>query len=146
MRVAVAGICGVVFGAGLAVSGMTNPAKVLGFLAVFGVWDPTLACVMGAALLLSAAGFALARRRPRPWLAESFSIPTRRDFDPQLVAGAILFGVGWGLVGLCPGPALANLFRGSVEIDVFVGAMLLGALSHRLATRQRSAAAPDVAS
>ena len=87
-------ICGVVFGAGLALSGMTNPAKVLAFLDVLGRWDPTLAVVMGAALAVSAPAFALARRRARPWLGGSFALPTRRDVDPRLVGGAALFGVG----------------------------------------------------
>jgi uncharacterized membrane protein YedE/YeeE len=138
MRSAVAGICGVVFGAGLAISGMTNPAKVLAFLDVLGRWDPTLAFVMGGALAVSAAGFQLARRRARPWLDGAFAIPTRRDLDAQLVGGAALFGVGWGLVGLCPGPALANLSRGSAEIHVFVASMVGGVLLHRLATRPRA--------
>jgi hypothetical protein len=114
---------------------MTNPAKVLSFLDVAGHWDPTLALVMGSALAVNAAGYAVARRRGRPWLAESFEIPTRRDLDPRLLSGAAVFGVGWGLVGLCPGPALANLLRGSVEIWLFVGAMLLGVAGYRLATR-----------
>jgi uncharacterized membrane protein YedE/YeeE len=123
--------CGVLFGAGLAVSGMTNPAKVLGFLDFLGAWDATLAFVMGGAVAVSAIGFAWARRRERPWLAERFSLPTRREIDADLVSGAVLFGVGWGLVGLCPGPALANLVRGSSEILVFVVAMAAGVLLHR---------------
>jgi uncharacterized membrane protein YedE/YeeE len=135
MQSVVAGICGVVFGAGLAISGMTNPAKVLAFLDVTGRWDPTLAFVMGGALLVSTAGFALARRRERPWLSLSFGIPTRRDIDAPLVGGAALFGVGWGLVGLCPGPALASLSRGSAEIAIFVAAMIAGVVLHRWATR-----------
>jgi len=138
MHAIVSGLCGVVFGAGLAVSGMTNPAKVLAFLDVFGRWDPTLAFVMGSALAVSALGFALARRSPRPWLAETFAIPTRRDIDPQLIGGAALFGVGWGLVGLCPGPALASLSRGSGEIVVFVAAMVAGVLLHRFAIGRKA--------
>jgi uncharacterized membrane protein YedE/YeeE len=121
----------VVFGAGLAVSGMTNPAKVLAFLDFLGAWDPTLALVMGGALGVSAVGFALARRRERPWLDGAFEIPTRSDLDPQLVGGAVLFGLGWGLVGLCPGPALAGLFRGSTEVTLFVGSMLVGVAAFR---------------
>ena len=142
MQVLVAGLCGLVFGAGLAISGMTNPAKVLGFLDVFGAFDATLACVMGGALAVSAAGYAVARRRERPWLAGAFSIPTRRELDASLLGGAVLFGVGWGLVGLCPGPALASLWRGSPEVALFVAAMLAGVLLHRFATRERSPAAP----
>jgi uncharacterized membrane protein YedE/YeeE len=136
MRNALALLCGSVFGAGLALAGMTNPAKVLAFLDLFGDWDPTLALVMGAALAVSAASYALARRRAHPWLAESFAIPTRRDLDPRLVGGALLFGIGWGLVGLCPGPALADLWRGSAAIYLFVASLLAGMLLQRIATRR----------
>jgi hypothetical protein len=129
-------LCGSVFGAGLALSGMTNPAKVLAFLDLLGDWDPTLALVMGAALAVSAASYALARRRAHPWLAESFAIPTRRDLDPPLLLGAALFGVGWGLVGLCPGPALASLWRGSGALSLFVASLLAGMLLQRVATRR----------
>jgi uncharacterized membrane protein YedE/YeeE len=131
-----AGLCGVVFGAGLALSGMTNPAKVLAFLDVFGRWDPTLAFVMGGALAVSAVGFALARGRARPWLADAFAIPSRSDIDARLIGGAALFGVGWGLVGLCPGPALASLSRGSSDVFVFTGAMIAAVVLHRLAVRR----------
>jgi len=132
-----AGLCGVVFGAGLAISGMTNPAKVLAFLDVFGRWDPTLAFVMGGALAVTASGYVLARGRARPWLAETFAIPTRSDIDARLLGGAALFGAGWGIVGLCPGPALANLSRGSVEIDIFVGAMIAGVVLYRVALERK---------
>jgi uncharacterized membrane protein YedE/YeeE len=143
MQAVIAAISGLIFGAGLAVSGMTNPAKVLAFLDVFGAWDPTLAFVMGGALAISSVGFALARRRSRPWLAETFSLPTRTDLDPKLVGGAVLFGVGWGLVGLCPGPALANLSRGSADITLFVAAMIAGVLVYRTVTRDRTSGAPQ---
>jgi hypothetical protein len=148
MQPLVALLCGLVFGAGLAVSEMTDPARVLAFLDVSGAWDPTLAFVMGGALAVSASGVALARRSVRPWLAEHFGIPTRRDLDRDLILGASLFGVGWGLVGLCPGPALANLWRGSGELSVFVGAMLAGVLAHRLVLsppRPRASFAPPPA-
>jgi len=138
MQSLVAGLCGIVFGAGLAISGMTNPAKVLAFLDVFGRWDPTLAFVMGSALAVTAIGFAVARRSSRPWLGEAFAIPTRSDIDARLIGGAALFGVGWGLVGLCPGPALANVSRGSGEVVVFVGAMIAGVVLHRVATGRKS--------
>lgn len=140
MQTLIAGSCGTVFGAGLALSGMTNPAKVLAFLDFFGPWDPTLAFVMGGALAVSAVGFAVARRSPRPWIGDHFALPTRRDLDRDLILGATLFGVGWGLVGLCPGPALANLWRGSSEILLFVAAMIAGTLVHRLAASRRAAA------
>jgi uncharacterized membrane protein YedE/YeeE len=136
MRAAVALLCGLVFGAGLSISGMTNPAKVLAFLDVFGAWDPTLVFVMGSALVVSRVGFARAQHRERAWLGDVLVIPTRRDLDPALLGGAALFGVGWGLVGLCPGPALANLSRGSLEIGIFVGAMLVGIVGSRLVIPQ----------
>ena len=142
MKTLVAGLCGIVFGAGLTVAGMTNPAKVLAFLDVLGRWDPSLAFVMGAALAVSAAGYHVARRSPRAWLGDAFGIPTRRDLDASLLGGAALFGIGWGLVGLCPGPALANLFRGSSEIGIFVAAMLAGVASYRSFTQLRAQSAP----
>jgi hypothetical protein len=145
MRTLAAAICGIVFGVGLALSGMTNPAKVLGFLDVSGHWDPTLACVMGGALAVSAAGFALAGRSARPWFAGAFSLPTRRDLDRDLILGAVLFGVGWGLVGLCPGPALAGLWRGAGELYLFVAAMLGGVLLHRLPAHRSSVTLPTPA-
>jgi uncharacterized membrane protein YedE/YeeE len=116
---------------------MTNPAKVLAFLDVFGRWDPTLAFVMGGALAVSAVGYQLVRRRRRAWLGDAFAIPTRRELDAPLLGGAALFGVGWGLVGLCPGPALANPFRGSPELAIFVAAMLSGVLGYRALERGR---------
>ena len=128
-------ICGTTFGVGLAVSGMTNPAKVLGFLDVAGHWDATLALVMGSALLVSAVAARFARQRGSTLLGESFALPARRDLDPQLITGASLFGIGWGLVGLCPGPALAGLVRGNVELLIFVGAMITGVIGYRLAMR-----------
>jgi uncharacterized membrane protein YedE/YeeE len=143
MRTAVAGIWGVVFGVGLALGGMTNPAKVLAFLDVAGAWDPTLAFVMGGALGVSALGFALARRRERPWLSAGFSLPSRKDVDVPLVTGAALFGVGWGLIGLCPGPALASLARGSAEVWIFVVAMAAGAFAQRAFARRPREAGAD---
>jgi len=139
MRTLVAGIFGVLFGAGLALAGMTDPARVLNFLDFFGTWDPTLACVLGGAVVTSGVGFAVGRHRARPWLGESFALPTRTDVDGRLVAGATLFGVGWGLAGLCPGPALANLGRPSASLYVFVTAMVAGILLERW-TEKRSAA------
>jgi uncharacterized membrane protein YedE/YeeE len=136
-------LCGVVFGAGRAISGMTNPAKVLAFLDVFGVWDPTLAFVMGGALVVSSTGYLLARRREQAWLGNAIAIPTRRDLDPALIGGAALFGLGWGLVGLCPGPALAGLSRGSSAVELFVGSMLVGVFGYRLLTREQNTVAPQ---
>jgi uncharacterized membrane protein YedE/YeeE len=138
-------LCGLLFGAGLAIGGMTDPARVLGFLDVAGAWDPTLAFVMAGALAVAAAGYAISRRRPRPLLAEAFAIPTRRDLDARLAGGATLFGVGWGLVGLCPGPALANLARGSAPVAIFVAAMIAGMLIYQLTTRRAGRASAATA-
>jgi hypothetical protein len=126
-------LAGIVFGAGLALADMTNPAKVQNFLDFFGGWDPSLAFVMGAALVVSAIGSRAAQRRRAPWLAATFSIPRRGNLDARLIAGAALFGVGWGLGGLCPGPALAGLLQGVPEVYLFVAAMAAGVLLHDLA-------------
>src|SRR5437868_5226915 len=124
--------CGLLFGIGLLISGMTDTQKVLGFLDLFGAWDATLAFVMAGAVAVSSAGFALARRRGRPALAPRHLWPTRNDIDAPLVAGSALFGLGWGLVGLCPGPALVNLAGLSAPIIVFVIAMGAGMIGHDL--------------
>jgi uncharacterized protein len=123
-------VSGLVFGFGLLISGMMQPAKVLGFLDIFGAWsgawDPTLAVVMAAALAVAGAGFALLRPRAAPLFAAKSLWPTTTDIDRPLIAGAVLFGVGWGLVGLCPGPALENLATLSPPVIVFVIAMAAG--------------------
>ncbi len=123
-------LCGLIFGFGLLISGMTDPMKVLGFLDILGRWDPTLGFVMIGALAVSSIGFALARRRRAPLLASQSLWPTRADIDAPLVAGSILFGAGWGLVGLCPGPALENLASLSPRVIVFVIAMSVGMILH----------------
>jgi uncharacterized membrane protein YedE/YeeE len=117
---------GLLFGLGLVISQMVNPAKVLGFLDIFGEWDPSLALVMGAAVGVSALGTALARRRGGPVFAARLDLPSRRDLEPRLIVGAAIFGVGWGLAGLCPGPAIAVLPLGLWEPVVFMAAMLAG--------------------
>lgn len=128
--------CGLVFGAGLLISGMTQPAKVLGFLDLFGRWDPTLALVMAGALAFSGLGLVLARRQVGPLLAPRHLWPTRSDIDQRLVMGSILFGIGWGLVGLCPGPALENLASLSPRVTVFVAAMIVGMILQDLLQRR----------
>jgi uncharacterized protein len=128
---------GLVFGLGLVISGMTQPSKVLGFLDIFGNWDPTLAIVMACALLVTAPGFALLRRRGTSILGVALDWPTRRTIDRSLIGGAALFGIGWGLVGLCPGPALANLAGLSPKIFGFVVAMAIGAWMQDVLRRAR---------
>jgi uncharacterized protein len=132
MRMIASLVCGLVFGAGLLISGMVQPTKVLGFLDIFGAWDPSLAIVMAAALAVSTPGFMLAKGRSRPLLATKSFWPTKREIDRPLVVGAALFGLGWGLVGLCPGPALENLATLSPGIVVFVAALAAGMALHDL--------------
>jgi hypothetical protein len=128
-------LSGVLFGLGLAWSGMTNPARVLGFLDVAGAWDPTLVLVMIAALAVATPAFRLSLRRPGPLLGGSFHLPSPARIDGRLLAGASVFGIGWGLAGLCPGPALAGLVTGSPAILLFVVAMIGGQwLAARLLT------------
>ncbi|HMR31702.1 MAG TPA: YeeE/YedE family protein [Geminicoccaceae bacterium] len=125
-------LLGLLFGVGLVVSGMADPARVLGFLDPLGNWDPSLAFVMAGAVSVAFVGYRLAFRRGRPVLASSFQLPARTAIDPRLVVGAGIFGIGWGLGGLCPGPALASLGLGSPGVLVFVPAMLLGMWAARL--------------
>jgi uncharacterized membrane protein YedE/YeeE len=122
---------GVLFGVGLTVSQMVNPAKVIGFLDVTGHWDPSLALVMGGALLVTLPAFAVARRRDTPVLERAFHIPQKSEIDRRLVAGAVLFGVGWGLAGFCPGPALASMGLAEPATYPFVAAMIAGTLAAR---------------
>ena len=124
-------VAGLLFGLGLALAGMTLPSKVLGFLDVTGDWDPSLALVMGGAIAVHATLQRLIRRRERPLFDARFHLPTRTDIDRRLVVGAALFGVGWGLVGLCPGPALVTAATGAPWALVFVVAMAAGMLLQR---------------
>lgn len=119
-------ICGLIFGVGLLVSGMTNPAKVLGFLDLTGTWDPSLAFVMAGAIAVATLGFWVARKRTRSLLGLPMNLPTVQHFDRRLIIGSLLFGVGWGLAGICPGPALVLLGSGIFKGAVFVMAMLAG--------------------
>ena len=119
-------LAGLVFGLGLIVSGMVNPAKVLGFLDLAGRWDPSLAFVMAGAIAVGAVAFGVARSRTVSLLDAPMKLPTDRRIDRRLLAGALIFGVGWGIAGFCPGPALVALGMGHVKAVVFVGAMLAG--------------------
>ncbi|HEX5848342.1 MAG TPA: YeeE/YedE family protein [Rubrobacter sp.] len=122
--------CGIIFGLGLAISGMMNPARVIGFLDVAGDWDPTLAFVMGGALLVAAPAYRLILGRGRPILDDSFSLPKNTLLDRPLILGSALFGVGWGLVGFCPGPAVAAVVTGLPAVLGFLAAMLAGMALH----------------
>jgi uncharacterized membrane protein YedE/YeeE len=133
-------LCGLIFGLGLMVSGMAQPAKVLNFLDLFGTWDASLAFVMAGALVVSGAGYALAKRRAQPLLTPQSLWPSKTDIDKPLVIGSTLFGIGWGLVGLCPGPALINLATLSPPVIVFVGAMAAGMVLYDQWTARRAAA------
>jgi uncharacterized membrane protein YedE/YeeE len=128
---------GILFGLGLAVSHMTNPAKVLAFLDLAGDWDPSLALVMAGAVAVSFVAFRVAGTRTASFLGEAFQIPPRRAIDAPLVVGAMLFGVGWGLAGLCPGPAITALVSGQRKAFLFLGAMLAGMLVYKFMTRPR---------
>ena len=123
---------GLIFALGLGISGMTQPAKVTAFLDFFGNWDPSLACVMIGAITVHAVLYRLIRHRSSPLFASAFSIPTRQDLDLRLVGGAALFGVGWGLGGFCPGPAVTSLVSGRGSVVIFVAAMIAGMYLYKL--------------
>ena len=139
MLVAIAFVAGLVFGIGLLLSGMADPAKVLGFLDLAGSWDPSLALVMVGAIAVATIGFAVARRRTTSLLGTPIRLPTKRSIDRRLVVGSTLFGAGWGLAGFCPGPALVALGMGEGKAIVFVVAMLAGMGLFELIESRRSA-------
>ena len=118
--------CGLIFGIGLVISQMINPAKVLGFLNLFGEWDPSLAFVMIGALIISSPSFHLFKNKEKPIFSSSFSIPSKKEIDKELIFGSILFGAGWGLVGLCPGPAITSIALLNVSSAIFVVSMFIG--------------------
>ncbi len=123
-------LSGLVFGLGLILAGMAEPLKVKAFLDLAGAWDPSLALVMGGAIALGVFAFAHAARRGRAWTGEPMEIPSNRTIDTRLVLGGLLFGVGWGIAGFCPGPALVALGSGAGAAGVFVIAMLMGMVVH----------------
>lgn len=128
-------VAGVVFGLGLAVAEMTNPLKVLDFLDLAGHWDPSLAFVMGGAVMVTLVAFRFVLRRPVPLYGDRFHLPTLTQLDRKLLGGAALFGIGWGLAGYCPGPALATILSGNSETWLFVPAMLVGGALQRWQSR-----------
>lgn len=119
-------VSGTLFGAGLTLGGMTDPARVRGFLDLFGAWDPTLAFVMGGAVIVMAIAWRFVPRMAHPLFAEKFALPTRTDLNPRIVGGSALFGIGWGIAGLCPGPGVAALVIEPFSAAIFVVAMLAG--------------------
>ena len=131
---------GTLFGAGLAISGMTDPQRVRGFLDLFGQWDPTLAFVMGGAVIVMAIAWRLRKRLGHPLFAEKFVLPGRSDLDARLILGSSLFGIGWGIAGLCPGPAIASLTLAPGPVLPFIAAMLTGMAIHRLLARSTPSA------
>ena len=136
MRNIIALLCGLMFGVGLAASGMTDTAVVLGFLDVFGNWNPDLAFVMGAAVCISLITFPLVLRRKKPLLSAKFVLPTKKAIDGKLLGGAAIFGIGWGVYGYCPGPAISALLYLDWKTAVFVTAMLIGmALANKIVAK-----------
>lgn len=145
MRLVSAYLIGLLFGLGIAISGMIDPAKVLNFFDFAGTWDPSLALVMAGALAVTLVGYRVVLSRPRPLLAESFGLPTRTRIDARLLGGAAIFGVGWGLAGFCPGAALPALGTGRVEVFLFVAAVIVGVLAARFLLIDRGTAGSDSA-
>ncbi|MEW9856467.1 DUF6691 family protein [Novosphingobium sp. M1R2S20] len=128
---------GLLFGMGLTVSGMTNPQRVRGFLDVFGAWDPTLAFVMIGAIVVMAVAWRMQARMMKPVFGDTFSLPDRTDLDPRLLIGAAVFGIGWGIAGLCPGPAIASLALAPSAALPFVAAMLAGMLLQKITMERK---------
>ena len=126
MKITIALLAGLMFGLGLSLGGMTQPAVVLGFLDLFGAWDPRLVFVMGGAVLTTAIGYRLVFRRGRPLFESDFQLPMTKRFDARLIVGSALFGTGWGIAGYCPGPALASLGGGAPSLLVLVATMVAG--------------------
>jgi uncharacterized membrane protein YedE/YeeE len=132
MRLILSYIIGLIFGIGISISGMANPAKVLNFFDIAGSWDPSLAFVMGGALIVTFIGYRVVLKRPAPMMDSGFHLPTRKDLDLRLIGGSALFGVGWGIAGFCPGGALPALGTGRSEVLIFVGALVVGILAGKL--------------
>ena len=138
-KLASAGAAGLLFGIGLWISGMANPKKVIGFLDITGEWDASLAFVMAGAVAVTLVAFRWVLKRGKPLLEESFQLPTKKDIDLPLVAGAAIFGIGWGIAGYCPGPAVTALTTLAWETVVFVAAMIAGGVLHKLLLGKESA-------
>lgn len=126
MRLLISYLIGIVFGVGISISGMANPAKVLNFFDIAGTWDPSLAFVMGGALVVTFIGYRFVLKRPAPMMDMRFHLPTRRDLDLPLIGGSAVFGIGWGIAGFCPGGALPALGTGVQDVFIFTGALIAG--------------------
>ena len=143
MTVFVSLLAGLVFGLGLIVSGMADPAKVLGFLDIGGAWDPSLAFVMAGAIAVGSLAFAVASKRTLSFLGATMKLPQSRDIDRRLVIGGVVFGIGWGVAGFCPGPGLVALGMGEFKALIFVVAMLVGMVVFELLERRRQTVIPE---
>lgn len=141
MRFLITYLIGLVFGTGIMISGMANPAKVLNFFDVAGSWDPSLALVMGGALLVTFIGYRWSFSRGKPLFANKFSIPTRKDLDTKLIGGSLIFGIGWAIAGFCPGGALPAIGTGKTEVFIFIASLVAGIYSTKLARLSRKIAA-----
>jgi uncharacterized membrane protein YedE/YeeE len=135
-----AGLAGLLLGAGLILSGMANPAKVIGFLDVAGPWDPSLGLVMGGGLVVGSIGFALLKKQPKTLMGEPLNLPTSRKIDLRLILGSVLFGIGWGITGICPGPGLVLLGAGIPEGVIYVASLLAGMTLYSLIEKVRHSA------
>ncbi|TVM06891.1 YeeE/YedE family protein [Vreelandella aquamarina] len=135
MRMLMGYVAGLLFGLGLAISGMTDPARVLGFLDIAGAWDPTLMFVLGGAVVTSFVGYRLVFKQTAPLFGERFQLPTRQDLDVKLLGGAALFGIGWGLSGYCPGPAIASIGGISLPLAAMLVTMVIGWFAAQRITR-----------
>jgi uncharacterized membrane protein YedE/YeeE len=143
MKLIFAGLTGLVFGIGIALSGMMNPAKVLNFFDIAGTWDPSLAFVMGGALVVTGIGYRAVWRRTQPLFGGTFQVPNATNIDPKLVGGSALFGIGWGIAGFCPGAAIPALGTWRWEVVLFIAAVVVGLALRRLMTRMTTAAVPQ---
>ncbi|MDH5581139.1 MAG: YeeE/YedE family protein [Bdellovibrionales bacterium] len=132
MGIVLSFIVGVVFSVGLVISGMTNPKVVTGFLDVFGQWNAALVFVMAGAVITNLFLFNLIKKKNKPWFSHKFYLPTAKNIDKKLVVGSAIFGIGWGVLGVCPGPGIVNLVTGELWALIFVGSMILGMLIHKI--------------
>lgn len=140
MQWVTAGLAGLLLGMGLILSGMANPAKVIGFLDVAGHWDPSLGLVMGGGLVVGSIGFALLKKQPKTLTGEPLNLPTSRKIDLRLVLGSVLFGIGWGITGICPGPGLVLLGAGIPEGIIYIASLLAGMTLYSLIEKLRHSA------